>query len=54
MGGIWIKLQKPDLAADSFNRSLFLYSRLGNAQGEASVRRQLRIMGESEDRASNN
>lgn len=54
MGGIWIKLQKPDLAANTFKRSLFLFSRLGDAQGEASVRKQLRIMGVLEDRASNN
>ena len=52
LGGVWIKLQKPDIAANTFKRSLFLFSRLGNAQGEASVRKQLRIMGESPDQAS--
>jgi tetratricopeptide (TPR) repeat protein len=52
MGAAWIKLQNPDMAVQSFNRALFLYSRLGNAQGEASVRRQLSALGEPEAIAS--
>ena len=34
MGNIWLKLQKPDMAADTFHRSLFLYSRLGMRMGK--------------------
>jgi tetratricopeptide (TPR) repeat protein len=41
MGGVWRKLQKQDMAVESFNRALVLYERTGNVQGEASVRRQL-------------
>ncbi len=42
MGDVWVKLQKREMAVQSFQRSLFLYSRLGNTEGEASVRKQLR------------
>jgi hypothetical protein len=32
------------MAVQSFQRALFLYGRLGNAHGEASVRRQLSMV----------
>ena len=41
MGGVWRKLQKQDMAVESYHRALVLYERTGNVQGEASVRRQL-------------
>ena len=41
MGSVWLKLQKQDMAVQSFQRALFLYDRIGNAKGEASVRKQL-------------
>jgi tetratricopeptide (TPR) repeat protein len=46
MGNVWLKLQKQDMAVDTFQRALFLYSRLGDAHGEASVRKQLKTVGE--------
>ena len=52
MGTLWIKLQNPDMAVQCFNRALFLYSRLGNVQGVASVRKQLSALGEPETVAS--
>jgi tetratricopeptide (TPR) repeat protein len=46
MGGIWLKLQKQDMAVDSFQRALFLYGRVGDSHGEASVRKQLKAAGD--------
>lgn len=52
MGGIWLKLQKQDMALQSYQRALSLYVRLGNAQGEASARKQLSAVGSSDTVAS--
>jgi len=52
MGGVWIKLQKQEMAVQSFQPALFLYERVGNAQGKASVRRQLSSVSGTEAMAS--
>jgi tetratricopeptide (TPR) repeat protein len=52
MGLVWLKLQNKDMAVQSFQRALFLFGRTGNTQGEASVRKQLRAVGETETIAS--
>ena len=52
MAGVWLKLQKHDMAVESYHRALFLYQRIGNAQGEASVRRQLSRVEDTEAIAS--
>ena len=52
MGGVWVKLQKRDMAVESFHRALFLFERTGNAQGEASVRKQLSAIGDTDSIAS--
>jgi len=52
MGGVWMKLQKQDMAVESFHRALFLYERAGNVRGEASVRRQLSAVDDTETIAS--
>jgi hypothetical protein len=52
MGAVWLKLKKEDMAVQSFQRSLFLYSRLGDGPGEASVLKQLRTVSELQASAS--
>jgi tetratricopeptide (TPR) repeat protein len=52
MGVVWLKLQKQETAVQSFQRALFLYERIGNTQGEASVRRQLSAVSDAEAIAS--
>ena len=51
-GGVWLKLQKEDMAVQSFQRALFLYGRLGDAQGQASVLKQLKTVSELQASAS--
>lgn len=52
MGCVWIKLQKQDMAVQSFQRALFLYERAGNVKGMASVRKQLSALSDGEAIAS--
>ncbi len=52
MGLVWLKLQNHDMAVQSFQRALFLFGRTGNAQGEVSVRKQLKAITETETIAS--
>jgi tetratricopeptide (TPR) repeat protein len=48
MGNVWLKLQKQDMAIQSFQRALFLFERVGNVQGEVSVRKQLSRLSDNE------
>ncbi|WP_348261121.1 tetratricopeptide repeat protein [Telmatobacter sp. DSM 110680] len=52
MGGVWLKLQMQDMAVESYHRALFLFERIGDAQGEASVRKQLSAVGDNDSIAS--
>jgi tetratricopeptide (TPR) repeat protein len=45
MGIVWMKLDKPDTAVQTFQRALFLYSRIGDARGKASVLKYLKSAG---------
>jgi len=45
MGIAWLKLEKQGTAVQTFQRALFLYSRIGDAQGKASVLKYLKNAG---------
>ncbi|MGA8089736.1 MAG: tetratricopeptide repeat protein [Terracidiphilus sp.] len=52
MGELWLKLAKPEMAEISFQHALILFSRTGNSQGEASARKHLSALGQTEIIAS--
>jgi hypothetical protein len=53
MGELWLKLGKPEMAGISFQHALTLFSQTGNSEREASVRKHMRDLGETEIIASN-
>jgi len=52
MGVVWLNLHKPEMAALSFQRAVAMYRRIGDSQGEASVRRHMEALGQPETIAS--
>jgi tetratricopeptide (TPR) repeat protein len=52
MGVAWHNLGKPEMAGLSFQHALELFHAVGDTQGETSVRKHMRILGEQQAQAS--
>jgi tetratricopeptide (TPR) repeat protein len=52
MGVAWHNLGKPEMAGLSFQHALALFHAVGDAQGEAAVRKHMRTLGEQQAQAS--
>lgn len=53
MGVLWLNLGKPEMASLTFQHAIALYRGVGDVQGEASVRKHMRALGQPENIASN-
>jgi len=52
LGAVWLNLHKPEMAGLSFQRAIVLYQEIGDAQGQAAVRKHLSAVGEQENIAA--